>query len=74
MPLRCPEHRYLLYKSGTLTALGHRREARQVQEQALVLYQDKTGTDPALLRLEAAICCYARDRSPDEACQLACAT
>lgn len=68
-----PERRYLLYKSGTLTALGHTREARQVQEQALVLYQDKTGIDPALLRLEAAIC-YARDRSPDEACQLAGAT
>ncbi len=68
-----PERRYLLYKSGTLTALGHTREARRVQEQALALYQDKTGIDPALLRLEAAIC-YARDRSPDEACQLAGAT
>ncbi|MFE2293716.1 helix-turn-helix domain-containing protein [Streptomyces sp. NPDC059452] len=68
-----PERRHLLYRSGTLTALGHTREARQVQEQALVLYHDKTGIDPALLRLEAAIC-YARDRSPDEACQLASAT
>ncbi|GAA3388808.1 hypothetical protein GCM10017752_10730 [Streptomyces roseoviridis] len=65
-----PERRYLLYKSGTLTALGHTRAARQVQEQALVLYRDQTGIDPALLRLEAAIC-YARDRSPGEACQLA---
>ncbi|MEQ4608267.1 XRE family transcriptional regulator [Streptomyces cavourensis] len=65
-----PVRRYLLYKSGTLTSLGHTREARQVQEEALALYQDKTGIDPALLRLEAAIC-YARDRSPDEACQLA---
>ncbi|MEU8617318.1 helix-turn-helix transcriptional regulator [Streptomyces sp. NPDC048623] len=65
-----PVRRYLLYKSGTLTALGHTREARQVQEEALTLYQDKTGIDPALLRLEAAIC-YARERSPDEACQLA---
>ncbi|MFG2116695.1 XRE family transcriptional regulator [Streptomyces sp. NPDC048718] len=65
-----PERRYLLYKSGTLTALGHTREARQAQEQALALYPDKAGIDPALLRLEAAIC-YARDRSPDEACQLA---
>ncbi|MFD7323964.1 XRE family transcriptional regulator [Streptomyces sp. NPDC059875] len=65
-----PERRYLLYASGTLTALGHTREARQAQEQALVLYRDKTGIDPALLRLEAAIC-YARDRSPAEACQLA---
>ncbi|MFF2777115.1 XRE family transcriptional regulator [Streptomyces sp. NPDC058052] len=68
-----PERRFLLYKSGTLTALGHTREARQVQEEALVLYRDTTGIDPALLRLEAAIC-YARDRSPDEACQLAGAT
>ncbi|WP_282697626.1 helix-turn-helix transcriptional regulator [Streptomyces sp. CC208A] len=68
-----PARRYLLYRSGTLTALGRTREARQAQEQALVLYQDKTGIDPALLRLEAAIC-YARDRSPDEAFQLAGAT
>ncbi|MFK4688207.1 hypothetical protein RKD22_001142 [Streptomyces pristinaespiralis] len=37
-----PERRYLLYKSGTLTALGHTRAARQVQEQALALYRDKT--------------------------------
>lgn len=65
-----PERRYLLYRSGTLTALGHTREARLTQEQALALYTDKTGIDPALLRLEAAIC-YARDRSLDEACQLA---
>ncbi|WP_411070559.1 helix-turn-helix domain-containing protein [Streptomyces sp. cmx-4-25] len=65
-----PERRYLLYKSGTLTALGHTREARVVQEEALALYRDKSGIDPALLRLEAAIC-FARDRSPDEACQLA---
>ncbi len=68
-----PVRRYLLYRSGTLTALGRTREARQVQEEALALYQDKAGIDPALLRLEAAIC-YARDRSPDEACQLAGAT
>ncbi|MFF8601167.1 XRE family transcriptional regulator [Streptomyces sp. NPDC015232] len=68
-----PVRRYLLYRSGTLTALGRTREARRVQEEALALYQDETGIDPALLRLEAAIC-YARDRSPDEACQLAGAT
>ncbi|MFF3734792.1 XRE family transcriptional regulator [Streptomyces sp. NPDC002476] len=68
-----PERRFLLYKSGALTALGHTREARCVQEQAFKLYPEKTGIDPALLRLEGAIC-YAWDRSPSEACQLAGAT
>lgn len=62
-----PERRFLLYKSGTLTALGRTSEARRVQEEALSLYLRKTGIDPTLLRLEAAIC-LAGDRSPTEAC------
>jgi len=68
-----PERRLLLYKSGTLTALGRTSETRRVQEEALRLYPRKTGIDPTLLRLEAALC-LALDRSPTEACQLAGAT
>jgi transcriptional regulator with XRE-family HTH domain len=68
-----PERRLLLYLSGTYTALGRTSQARRVQAQALELYPARTGIDPALLRLEAAIG-LARDRSPAEACELAGAT
>ncbi|MFE9559048.1 helix-turn-helix domain-containing protein [Streptomyces sp. NPDC006703] len=68
-----PYRRLLLYLSGALTALGRTREARMVQEEAIVLYPERTGIDPALLRLETAIC-LARERSPAEACRLAGAT
>ncbi|WP_239146289.1 XRE family transcriptional regulator [Streptomyces sp. SID10815] len=68
-----PERRYRLYESGTLTALGRTSEARRVQDAAFRLYTSKTGIDPALLSLEAALC-LAQDRSPTEACQLAAAT
>ncbi|UYQ66335.1 helix-turn-helix domain-containing protein [Streptomyces peucetius] len=65
-----PERRFLLYRSGTLTALGRTVEARKVQAQALALYPAETGIDPTLLSLEAAIC-LAREHSPAEACELA---
>lgn len=68
-----PERRLRLYESGTLTALGRTTQARRAQEAALNLYPTKTGIDPALLSLEAAIC-LAYDRSPTEACQLAGST
>ncbi|MFJ2419210.1 helix-turn-helix domain-containing protein [Streptomyces brevispora] len=68
-----PERRFRLYESGTLTALGRTSEARRIQEAALRLYPSKTGIDPALLSLEAALC-LALDRSPTEACQLAVTT
>ncbi|MFF2013814.1 helix-turn-helix domain-containing protein [Streptomyces sp. NPDC058195] len=68
-----PERRFRLYESGTLTALGRTRQARRVQEAALLLYPRRTGIDPALLNFEAALC-LAHDRHPTEACQLASAT
>jgi tetratricopeptide (TPR) repeat protein len=68
-----PERRFKLYESGTLTALGKTSQARRVQEAALRLYPSQTGIDPALLRLESALC-LAHDRSPTEACQLAATT
>ena len=69
-----PERRLLLYLSGAYTYLGRTRQARQVQQQALVLYPaDQGGIDPALLRLEEAIC-LAQERSLTEACQLAATT
>ncbi|MEN2422986.1 XRE family transcriptional regulator [Streptomyces rimosus] len=68
-----PERRFLLYLSGAYTALGHTMQARRVQSQGLALYPARTGIDPSLLHLEAAIC-LARDRSPTEACDLAGAT
>ncbi|MEV0259490.1 helix-turn-helix transcriptional regulator [Streptomyces sp. NPDC050732] len=68
-----PERRMLLYLSGAFTALGRSSQARRVQEEALALYPARTGIDPALLQLEAAIC-LAHDRSPAEACQLAGST
>ncbi|MFJ5279841.1 MULTISPECIES: XRE family transcriptional regulator [Streptomyces] len=68
-----PERRFLLYMSGTLTALRRAAEARRVQESALALYPEKTGIDPALLHFEAALC-LAHEHSTEEACQLAAAT
>lgn len=68
-----PERRMLLYLSGAFTALGRSSQARRFQEQALALYPARTGIDPALLHLEAAIC-LAHDHSPTEACQLAGST
>jgi tetratricopeptide (TPR) repeat protein len=65
-----PERRLLLYLSGAHTFLGRSRQAHAVQQQALSLYPDQTGIDPALLRLEEAIC-LAQDRSLTEACRLA---
>ncbi|MGV9883030.1 helix-turn-helix domain-containing protein [Streptomyces sp. NPDC003006] len=65
-----PERRMLLYLSGAFTALGRSSQARRVQEEALAMYPARTGIDPALLQLKAAIC-LAHDRSPAEACQLA---
>ncbi|WP_438363983.1 XRE family transcriptional regulator [Streptomyces viridosporus] len=68
-----PERRFLLYESGTLTALGRTSQARRVQETALRLYPTKTGIDPALLSFEAALC-LVHDGNPAEACQQAGAT
>ncbi|MFF4410163.1 hypothetical protein [Streptomyces sp. NPDC001404] len=68
-----PERRLLLYLSGAYTHLRRSGQARNVQRQALALYPDRTGIDPALLRLEEAIC-LAQDHSPTEACELAQAT
>ena len=68
-----PHRRLLLYLSGAHTALGQTRQAREAQREALGMYPDHTGIDPALLTLEAAIC-LAHERSPSEACQLAAAT
>lgn len=65
-----PERRFLLYRSGALTAIGDTAQARRVQAQALELYPTKTGIDPALLQLEAAIC-SALDHLPTDACDLA---
>ncbi|MFC8125399.1 helix-turn-helix domain-containing protein [Streptomyces sp. NPDC057302] len=68
-----PLRRLLLYLSGAYTAMGHTSQARKVQAEALALYPSRTGIDPALLHLEAAIC-LARERSSTEACQLASTT
>ncbi|MFJ2478418.1 XRE family transcriptional regulator [Streptomyces sp. NPDC087659] len=68
-----PWRRFLLYLSGTYTALGQSSRARKVQQEALALYPARTGIDPALLHLEAAIC-LAHERSATEACQLAAQT
>ncbi|MFJ9547897.1 XRE family transcriptional regulator [Streptomyces erythrochromogenes] len=65
-----PRRRYLLYLSGTYTALGRSSAAMKTQSEALVLYPAQTGIDPSLLRLETAIC-LAMGRSATEACQLA---
>ncbi|MFE0460208.1 hypothetical protein ACFW1A_13275 [Kitasatospora sp. NPDC058965] len=65
-----PTRRLYLYLSGAYTYLGDTARARQVQAQALPLYPDRTGIDPALLRLEEAMC-MVNDHSVAEACQLA---
>jgi tetratricopeptide (TPR) repeat protein len=65
-----PERRLYLYLSGAYTYLGDTARARAVQQQALPLYPDDGGIDPALLNLEEAIC-LAQERSLSEACQLA---
>ncbi|MFB8242440.1 hypothetical protein ACFC58_38510 [Kitasatospora purpeofusca] len=66
-----PERRLWLYLSGAHTALGQTSQARHAQQQALALYpQGHTGIDPALLRLEEAMCLVI-DHSPTEALQLA---
>ncbi|WP_316528201.1 tetratricopeptide repeat protein [Kitasatospora brasiliensis] len=68
-----PYRRLQLYLSGAYTALGDTAQAGRAQEEALRLYPDHTGIDPALLRLEQAMC-MVRQRSVSEACQLARAT
>ncbi|MEE1820977.1 hypothetical protein PUR61_01990 [Streptomyces sp. BE20] len=66
-----PERRLWLYLSGAHTALGQTSQARHAQQQALALYPEgHTGIDPALLRLEEAMC-LVMDHSPTEALQLA---
>ncbi|WP_036555210.1 helix-turn-helix transcriptional regulator [Nocardiopsis sp. CNT312] len=65
-----PERRLLLYLSGAYTYLGQSQQAQQVQHRALALYPNQRGIDPALIRLEEAIC-LARDRHLTEACDLA---
>ncbi|MGY1455798.1 hypothetical protein [Streptomyces sp. SS8] len=65
-----PERRLLLYLSGVYTFLGRSRQAREVQQRALSLYPSHSGIDPALLRLEQAIC-LAREKNLTEACRLA---
>ncbi|WP_433549200.1 hypothetical protein ACQPZG_32160 [Streptomyces sp. CA-294286] len=66
-----PERRLLLYLSGALTYLGQTHRARQMQSRAHELYAPTHGSvDPALLRIEGAIC-LARERNLSEACALA---
>ncbi|WP_234355860.1 hypothetical protein [Kitasatospora aureofaciens] len=66
-----PERRLWLYLSGAHTALGQTAQARHAQQQALSLYPEgHTGIDPALLRLEEAMC-LVMDHSPTEALQMA---
>ncbi|MEO3807160.1 XRE family transcriptional regulator [Nonomuraea sp. B1E8] len=65
-----PERRLLLYMSGVFTNLGQHAKARAAQQRALELYGDNPCIDPALLRIEEAIC-FAQGHSLDEACQLA---
>ncbi|MFC5887255.1 XRE family transcriptional regulator [Kitasatospora sp. CM 4170] len=65
-----PERRLFLYLSGAHTFLGETGQARAAQHRALGLYPDRTGIDPALLRLEEAICLI-KERSLTEGCQLA---
>ncbi|MFD7639195.1 tol-pal system YbgF family protein [Kitasatospora sp. NPDC059795] len=68
-----PRRRLLLYLSGAFTALGEVQEALRVQQEALALYPDRTGIDPALLRLEEAMC-LVHQRNASEACELASST
>ncbi|MGW4890649.1 XRE family transcriptional regulator [Kitasatospora sp. NPDC004240] len=69
-----PERRLWLYLSGALTAIGETSQARHAQQQALALYPEgHGGIDPALLRLEEAMCLVA-ERNPTDALQLAAHT
>ncbi|MFE2724075.1 tol-pal system YbgF family protein [Kitasatospora sp. NPDC059327] len=65
-----PRRRLLLYLSGAHTALGEVQDARQAQDEALSLYPDHSGIDPALLALEHAMC-LAQEHDATEACELA---
>ncbi|MFE6052650.1 hypothetical protein ACFQ6N_17995 [Kitasatospora sp. NPDC056446] len=65
-----PYRRLQLYLSGAHTALGDTAQAGRAQDEALRLYPDRTGIDPALLRLEQAMC-LVKQRSVSEAFQLA---
>ncbi|MFF4924167.1 hypothetical protein ACFY4B_26595 [Kitasatospora sp. NPDC001261] len=66
-----PERRLWLYLSGAFTALGQTMQARHAQQQALALYpKDHSGIDPALLRLEEAMCLVI-EHHPVDALQLA---
>lgn len=69
------EKRLLLYASSTLTHLGDTTRARDVQRQALEKYDPMTGSiiDPALIRLDAAVCA-GLDGDIDEACGVASET
>ncbi|MEU6572541.1 helix-turn-helix transcriptional regulator [Streptomyces sp. NPDC046805] len=72
--LTFPARRLLLYTSGTFTYVGRTRQARHAQQQSLAMYPPRGGgIDPALLRLEEAIC-LVRERCLADACQLAAAT
>ncbi|MCF4121278.1 helix-turn-helix domain-containing protein [Antribacter sp. KLBMP9083] len=64
--------RLLLYLSGTLTYLDQPARARRVQDEALALYaaQPDLVVDPALIRLDQAVC-LALSGHADESCQLA---
>jgi hypothetical protein len=69
-----PERRLWLYLSGAFTALGQSTQARHAQQQALALYpQGHSGIDPALLRLEEAMCLVI-EHNPVDALQLAVQT
>ncbi len=66
-----PERRLMLYLSGTLTYLRQHHRARQAQRQAYALYESHPGgIDPALLRLEEALCLI-HERHLSDACQVA---
>ena len=64
--------RLLLYLSGTLTYLDQPARTQRVQDEALRLYaaQPDLVVDPALIRLDQAVC-LARAGQVDESCQLA---
>lgn len=63
--------RLMLYASSTYTHLGDTAHARDVQRQALEKYDPVDGSviDPALIRLDAAVCA-GQDGEIDEACGL----
>lgn len=69
------DKRLFLYASSTLTHLGDTDRARDVQRQALDKYDQETDSiiDPALIRLDAAVCA-GLDGDVDEACGVAAQT